>query len=264
MYHSICNICRRNLINLLIRIAISVLIIHNSRLICGRSFNEAFPDSSVISLNDTLKHIYSGNKLSVKPHYLGPNFELLADGRITTSCLALFKTLLKDNEVIKDCEITEILQNAFTLDHLTHGEERCPDKLTFKKHNKSNVNAWIWTKKLIKNKADLFKTCHVYKNSACEESVSKYNHFIKDKVGMVLGTLIPWAEAGLLHHGAREIITVEYNPINIRHPQIKAIHPIDVAKQYIDNQFEPVDFIFSYSSLEHDGLGRLVEYCIFY
>ena len=113
---------------------------------------------------------------------------------------------------LKDCRITVELQKAFTLDHLVHGEESCPtvQKQTLKKHNKSN-NTWIWTKQKIKSiftstttthtfflsfhclgyftiafikymmtgKMGTFKTCSVYKNSACEESVSQYKHYIE-------------------------------------------------------------------------------------
>ena len=74
----------------------------------------------------------------------------------------------------------------------------------------------------------MFKTCAYYKNSACEEAVHKYNHYIKGKVGMVLGTQVPWAEAGLLKYGAKEIITVEYNPIISKHQQVRAVHPTEI------------------------------------
>ena len=56
--------------------------------------------------------------------------------------------------------------------------------------------------------------CGAYANSACIETVEKYGEeYIKDKVGMVIGTQDPWAERGLIHHGAKHIITVEYMKI---------------------------------------------------
>lgn len=34
------------------------------------------------------------------------------------------------------------------------------------------------------------------------------------------------------------------------------MHPMEAARDYLAKNFTQVDFIFSYSSLEHDGLGR--------
>ena len=221
-----------------------------------KSFSDAFPDKPLISLNETLNAIYSGPKFEVKKHYLGSNFKLHHDGKISSKCTTLFHSVLKDHADIKECKITQELKDAFTMDRLVLGNERCPPKEgPVEKQNGSN-ETWIWTNETISTATEDFPSCAYYGNSACEEAVIKYNHFIKDKVGMVLGTQVPWAEGGLLKYGAKEITTVEYNPIISQHPQVKTLHPADVAKQYINEKFQHADFVFSYSSLEHDGLGR--------
>ncbi len=46
------------------------------------------------------------------------------------------------------------------------------------------------------------------------------------------------------------------------HPQFSACHPTELARDYLANKFEPVDFAFSYSSFEHDGLGELYAMCV--
>lgn len=151
--------------------------------------------------------------------------------------------------------MTPELLSKYTMDGHAGGSVACdpPTEL----QNGSN-KTWIWTKESIDKFTEHFHSCGAYRNSACEEAVVKYNKYIKDKVGMVIGTQNPWAEAGLIEYGAKEVITVEYNKIDSSHPQVKTIHPTEVAKSYIENphNFQKVDFVFSYSSLEHDGLGR--------
>ncbi len=72
--------------------------------------------------------------------------------------------------------------------------------------------------------------------------------------GLVIGTMDPWAEAWLIKMGAKHITTLEYHRIISDHPDISSLHPSEV-KEYYDkgNLF---DFIFTFSSLEHNGLGK--------
>jgi hypothetical protein len=74
---------------------------------------------------------------------------------------------------------------------------------------------------------------------------------------MVFGSIEPWAEAALLAAGAAHVQTVEYASIISEHAQISAITPTLLGQAYIiGNERLSADFIFSYSSFEHDGLGR--------
>lgn len=82
---------------------------------------------------------------------------------------------------------------------------------------------------------------------ACE----KYSSHIKNKDVAVIGSISPWIEAILINAGAKSVTTVEYNVPVCEHNIIKTTSYTDFTiseKQY--------DAIFSYSSIEHSGLGR--------
>ncbi|KAF1753933.1 hypothetical protein GCK72_020490 [Caenorhabditis remanei] len=57
--------------------------------------------------------------------------------------------------------------------------------------------------------------------------------------GFVVGSMQPWVEVMALQHGAKKILTVEYNPLEIQ-------------EEYAGT----FDFAASFSSIEHSGLGR--------
>lgn len=81
-------------------------------------------------------------------------------------------------------------------------------------------------------------------------------NLVANKVGLVIGSENPWLESLLLHYGAKEIHTVEFGSIISEYAKIKAFTP-DVFKfKFLNGEIAPYDFAFSYSSLEHDGLGR--------
>lgn len=75
---------------------------------------------------------------------------------------------------------------------------------------------------------------------------------------MVIGALSPWAEAALLAIGAAHVTSVDFVNITTDHPQITTLRPYELYHQFLDESLSPtaVDFIFTYSSLEHSGLGR--------
>ena len=87
-------------------------------------------------------------------------------------------------------------------------------------------------------------------------SFKDYKDLISGKECMVMGTQRPWVEVMLLNNGAKTITTLEYNDVKLGHPQLKTLHPIKVAKQFLNNKFDFFDFGVSFSSLEHSGLGR--------
>jgi hypothetical protein len=73
---------------------------------------------------------------------------------------------------------------------------------------------------------------------------------------IVIGTDQPWIEVMLLDEGAASVLTFEYGKIESTHPRIAAQAPRDVAADFLAGDFEPVDAVVSYSSIEHSGLGR--------
>ena len=74
---------------------------------------------------------------------------------------------------------------------------------------------------------------------------------IKNKKIAVIGSQSPWIEAILVNAGAKSVTTVEYNVPTCNHPIIKAI-----SYDTFCQSNETYDAIFSYSSIEHSGLGR--------
>jgi len=74
--------------------------------------------------------------------------------------------------------------------------------------------------------------------------------------GIVVGSENPWLEAILLEWGASRIITIEYGKISSLHPQVGTMLPSQSYKMILEDAWEPVDWAFSFSSIEHSGLGR--------
>lgn len=120
----------------------------------------------------------------------------------------------------------------------------------------NNGAGYTWTEQQINALANKTSTCGGYGQSQCERAFVKYERFIRDKVGMVVGSQSPWAEALGFRFGASRMITYEYMKIQNSHPRLTTVTPSEAAAQYLAGKLEPVDFIFTYSSLEHDGLGR--------
>lgn len=87
--------------------------------------------------------------------------------------------------------------------------------------------------------------------------IDKYKEELQNKHCAVLGSQSPWLEALLLHAGVGNVTTIEYATINSTHPQLKTMNPSDWAHWYQATQpSDYFDCVFSYSSLEHAGLGR--------
>ena len=83
-----------------------------------------------------------------------------------------------------------------------------------------------------------------------------YKHFIHKKHVAVIGTQTPWAEALLLNLGASKVTTVEYRELVIADKRTTTITPYKLAEQFLSGYGDPFDTVFTFSSLEHSGLGR--------
>ena len=84
---------------------------------------------------------------------------------------------------------------------------------------------------------------------------------IEGKVTAVLGSERPWVESMLLYYGAKEVTCIEYGEIDSHVANLKTITPgkyEEYRKKMFEQKKQPqlYDSIWSYSSLEHDGLGR--------
>ncbi|GJP43375.1 hypothetical protein CLOM_g2848 [Closterium sp. NIES-68] len=74
---------------------------------------------------------------------------------------------------------------------------------------------------------------------------------IRGKSILVIGSQTPWVEAICIAAEAGSITTVDFNPPVVSHPRIKSI-----SIDQLDATDDVYDVIVSFSSIEHDGLGR--------
>mmetsp|Transcript_17126 Transcript_17126/g.56026 ORF Transcript_17126/g.56026 Transcript_17126/m.56026 type:complete len:386 (-) Transcript_17126:54-1211(-) len=87
-------------------------------------------------------------------------------------------------------------------------------------------------------------------------ALKRYVGGVKGKHGLVVGSERPWLEGMLLGYGARQVTTWEYGHIESQHPQVSTMTPPELAERWSAGTLEGFDFAFSFSSLEHSGLGR--------
>jgi len=120
----------------------------------------------------------------------------------------------------------------------------------------------IWSNEYIQSFIDRFTIENIisktfgyegYKDASLyhTEVLKKYKHSIYNKNVAVIGSQTPWIEAILINGGAKSVTTVDYNKPECNHSIIKTITYDDFC-----NSNELYDSIFSYSSIEHSGLGR--------
>ena len=203
--------------------------------------------------------------------YFGPNFEvrnhtknhtstttghLMSHIHIQKNCPRLFQQVLIDsNTNLTDAEkspidIPEKYLNAYTLDR------RIPILwMYFKQVYNGAPTALNWTKEFVASFSK-WGSCGFYYDQHCGVLIQKYKEIINCKRGMVFGSENPWAEGELLGAGAASITTVEYRPIISEYANASALHPTELAKKVLEGDIEPLDFVFVFSSFEHDGLGR--------
>jgi hypothetical protein len=114
-----------------------------------------------------------------------------------------------------------------------------------------------WNKKVF----DLWRNkqigCGLYSDKHCDPLVAKHaSSYIHNHTALVVGSQNPWAEASLFNHGASHVTTIEYMKISSDYPNYVTLHPTEAAEIYLNHSWKLVDVAFSFSSLEHDGLGR--------
>jgi hypothetical protein len=81
-------------------------------------------------------------------------------------------------------------------------------------------------------------------------AIINYKSHIENKKVAVIGSLDPWLEALILNFNPLSVTTIEYNT-----PQTTKLIKTVSYNDFI-NSDEQYDAIFSYSSIEHSGLGR--------
>jgi len=97
---------------------------------------------------------------------------------------------------------------------------------------------------------------HYHDQNTLKPALRRYINAIKNKHVAVIGTEVPWAEAVLINLGVNKVTTVEYRGIIIEHPRVHVITPYKLAGKFLNRTADIFDAAFSYSSIEHAGLGR--------
>jgi len=187
--------------------------------------------------------------------YTGPNLRVTEEGRIRSDCKQLFKQQHTAASIWPPPkQIPSDLYNSFTMNGLIPVK----DNYRYSENEKANEgNTQHWSREKIDDMGNMDNTCGVYNHKECDQMIQKYGHrFINKKRGVVIGSSTPWAEAALLSAGAKHITTIEYRNITTNHPNLTTYRPEDIAHMYVSGEWKLVDFIFTYSSVEHDGLGR--------
>lgn len=149
--------------------------------------------------------------------------------------------------------IPEDMVNDFTM----NGKAKIFDWYLDGTDNSSTLN---WSTELIDSYISKFSIEHILNDECPSEpyyhgalyhykSIQKYP--IENMNVAVIGSQTPWIEAILINMGAKHITTVEYNVPICNDPRITCIS----YEEFSTLKYE-YDAIFSYSSIEHSGLGR--------
>ncbi|CAI5524228.1 unnamed protein product [Closterium sp. Naga37s-1] len=120
----------------------------------------------------------------------------------------------------------------------------------------SGVMPIVWPTKQIDKKrqqaeARAPRVSHYGENTTLTfyETLDKYP--VEGKSVLVIGSQVPWLEGILLAYKAGSITTVDFNRPTADYPGLRLWN---IAE--LDASDETFDVVASYSSLEHDGLGR--------
>jgi hypothetical protein len=151
--------------------------------------------------------------------------------------------------------IPEELRDAYTL----NGEIPVFD---FYFNDVVKTNSIVWSNEYIESFLKRFTFENIENNKHGQETYQngalmhvwackKYKDALVGKDIAVIGSQTPWIEAILINTGAKSVTTVEYNKPVCSHSILKTITYDDFTAS--DVQY---DAIFTYSSIEHSGLGR--------
>lgn len=117
-------------------------------------------------------------------------------------------------------------------------------------------DGYDWNTKVMESYRARSNVCGGYNTDICAHVIEKHTSLIEGKSAVVVGSQSPWLEAALYNAKVRQVTTIEYMRIKSDYSNFTYFHPSDVAKNYLEKKWKEVDLIFSYSSIEHDGLGR--------
>jgi hypothetical protein len=109
----------------------------------------------------------------------------------------------------------------------------------------------VWSNDYVTNLTNEPSEPEDYPNALLDIGISldKLSTDLSEKKILVIGSITPWIECFLLSKGASKVYITDINEIIVENDNIIFINENDI----INHNF---DFILSYSSIEHIGLGR--------
>ncbi|CAF3978157.1 unnamed protein product [Rotaria sordida] len=170
-----------------------------------------------------------------------------------------YNVWLKDNLPLTRQHIKQIPDDLLSNFTLNYTIPVALDSQGFRTGDSWPVN---WTVGLIENYRKQVRAREAfgsYQNTDIYPALDKYASLaITNKKCAVIGSENPWIEAALLEYNASNVTTMEYATIYSSIPRLFTITPMDFARQQQNNKGrkELFDSVWSYSSIEHDGLGR--------
>ena len=149
-------------------------------------------------------------------------------------------------------ELPEQLKRSYTLEHAIPVKE-------FYLNDSAEQAPPVWSTELIE--CDIVRAQELDANLASRSydaasvrdlyaAIARYP--VASKSVLVVGSRNPWIEAVCLAFGAASVTTVDYNVPRCQHTRIRCIG----MDEHLREEDVLYDRVFSFSSLEHDGLGR--------
>ncbi|KAF7633593.1 hypothetical protein Mgra_00007002, partial [Meloidogyne graminicola] len=217
----------------------------------------------IVKFNEILQNVYKPFGYDVKPfiNEIIPRLKLIEEktcNQIYDNWLIVSKTDIKPSDNPQDLlKSNYTLNNYSTMtscyfnDSYNNEYSNINNIEVMKKWSQENIDGLINNVRNFNYSQPPFT---FYADSVSMYYATKY-HNITSQKGAVIGSINPWVESMCLANGASKLVTIDYQNIKIGHKDIVFLDVFDLVKGrevYFDN----FDFIASFSSIEHSGLGR--------
>jgi len=123
----------------------------------------------------------------------------------------------------------------------------------------SGRSEYVFSKSAVQKYIDAFISgspydTYIHASEEMSKAADQLN--LKGKNILVIGTQSPWLEAIILTKSPKYVLTLEYGKFRSEYPGLEFIQPDQFRKRYISGKLPKFDFVFTFSSVEHSGLGR--------
>ena len=226
---------------------------------CLSVFNSGSEGISSMSIESRLTRESSSAQCSLLPRVVEPGFWFSDIQGNAAPDFSLLSAWLKPEYATgmrSPTEIPEMYREAFSM----NGQAEVTSWYLDQAYLGKTARTPVWSKELVEEKIEMAKngkaTSYEEDGARLIAAMGKYKAQIEGKRGLVIGSERPWVEGALLYSGAEKVLTLEFGSIDCQHPQIETILPTKFTEKYLNGEMIQYDVGVSFSSLEHDGLGR--------